>query len=186
MHEEWEDYDRKQFLAWWAANSASQIKEIACNAPIQPRRKCCKLLLDEKDMKVKICGMKPSHAKPTAVIDISLSLCVYAAEINTFFFTKWIAVCHIFSFISLVSVTECNFRPSPLSSCYQHMCFQAFCLILVGYTVGEELNKSWSYLKRQEINKCTQFVETYCTWRNAVFLQLDVDYTTPLCAPVGK
>lgn len=84
MHEEWEDYDRKQFLAWWAANSASQIKEIACNAPIQPRRKFCKLLLDEKDMKVKICGMKPSHAKPTAVIDISLSLCVYAAEINTF------------------------------------------------------------------------------------------------------
>lgn len=84
MHEEWEDYDRKQFLAWWAANSASQIKEIACNAPVQPRRKCCKLLLDEKDMKVKICGMKPFHAKPTTVIDISLSLCVYAAEINTF------------------------------------------------------------------------------------------------------
>lgn len=84
MHEEWEDYDRKQFLAWWAANSASQIKEIACNASIQPRRKRCKLLLDEKDMEVKVCGMKLSHAKPTTVIDIFLSLCVYAALINTF------------------------------------------------------------------------------------------------------
>lgn len=86
MHEEWEDYDRKQFLAWWAANSASQIKEIACNAPIQPGRKCCKLLLDEKDMKVKICRMKPSNAKPTTVINICLCVCVCAAEINTFSF----------------------------------------------------------------------------------------------------
>lgn len=80
MHEEWEDYDRKQFLAWWAENTASQIKEIACSVPVQPRRMCCKLLLGEKDMKIRICKMKPFHAKPTVVMDI----CLYGAEINTF------------------------------------------------------------------------------------------------------
>lgn len=64
--------------------------------------------------------------------------------------------------------------------------FSGFLFDTVGYTVGEELSKRKSYLKRQEIKKCMQFVETYCTWRNAVFLQLNVDYTTLLCAPVGK
>lgn len=180
MHEEWEDYDRKQFLACWAANSASQIKEIACNALVQPGRKCCKLLLDEKDMEVKICRMKPSHAKPTTVLNICLSVC--AAEINTFSFLSGLLFA-IFFLIYLMSVTECNFPPSLLSSCYQHICFQAFLLLdTVGCTVGEELNERQSYLKRQEIKKCMQFVETYCTWRNAVFLQLNADYTTPLCS----
>lgn len=101
MHEEWEDYDRKQFLAWWAANSASQIKEIACNAPIQPGRKCCKLLLDLKDMKVKICRMKPSHAKPTTVINICLSVC--AAERNTFSFLSGLLFAIFFPYLFTVS-----------------------------------------------------------------------------------
>lgn len=113
MHKEWEDYDRKQFLAWWAANSASQIKEIACNAPVQPGRECCKLLLDEKDMKVKICRMKPSHAKPTTVLNIRLSVC--AAEINTFSFLSGLLFARVF-LIYLLSVTECNYPPSLLSS----------------------------------------------------------------------
>lgn len=89
--------------------------------------------------------------------------------------------------ICLLPVTECNFPPSLLSFCYHRICFQAFLLLdTVGCTVGEELNETKSYLKRQEIKKCMQFAETYCTWRNAVFIWFNADYTTPLCAPVEK
>lgn len=60
-------------------------------------------------MKIKICKMKPSYAKPTTITD--MSLCLYAAEINTFSLLSGLQVAIFFSFIYLLSVTECNFPP---------------------------------------------------------------------------
>lgn len=104
MHEEWEDYDRKQFLAWWAANSASQIKEIACNAPIQPGRKCCKLLLDEKDNSIWKRNLQ-DEAFPCKANNCYkyLSLCVCAAEINTFSFLSGLLFAIFFPYLFTVS-----------------------------------------------------------------------------------